>query len=269
MKTLILSDVHTHIGKVDEILRREPCERCIIVGDFFDQFYDTPETNRATAEWLKPKLYDDRFVILLGNHDFNNYSSWTNEPFWCSGYHAFKDIEINKVLNNDDWDRFKWYYVLDNTFLMTHAGLHRYHYPDCLSSELPVVKEWLDSEVKSAINHANNKEWHWIYSAGFSRGGSLQEGGTLWCDFTREFVPIRGLNQIVGHTPQIAGAKWCILDEKSKEKRAQFLFASKYMPKINDYHNKDLSINLCIDTKLSNYAVWDGTEIKIKEFGRW
>lgn len=36
--------------------------------------------------------------------------------------------------------------------------------------------------------------------AGWARGGDCPVGGLTWLDWNREFVPIPGLNQIVGHT---------------------------------------------------------------------
>jgi predicted phosphodiesterase len=261
-KILLISDIHTHIEKADHILKNEEYDKCIILGDIFDDFHDTPEINRKVAEWLKPKLYDNKFIIIVGNHEICNYHQYANERIWCSGYHALKDIEINKVLNNEDWNRFKWYYILDDKFLITHAGLHKYHYPDNQPTDFLTVSKWLDKEIKIAIKSLEHKEYHWIYTAGMSRGGPLQEGGFVWCDI-KEFIPITGLHQIFGHTPQITPPKWCIGNNKNYY---QFLFSNVYSPKIEDYDNKNMSINLCIDTKLNYYAIWNGKELKIKAY---
>jgi hypothetical protein len=40
-----------------------------------------------------------------------------------------------------------------------------------------------------------------LLNVGASRGGYDRVGGPLWLDWSREFRPVAGLNQIVGHTP--------------------------------------------------------------------
>jgi metallophosphoesterase superfamily enzyme len=44
-------------------------DRVVFLGDYFDDFRDTPESGRATAEWLRTNVRDSRFTFLHGNHD--------------------------------------------------------------------------------------------------------------------------------------------------------------------------------------------------------
>ena len=53
-----------------------------------------------------------------------------------------------------------------------------------------------------------------------------------------ELVPITGLNQLVGHTP----------DKSVRHK------------------NAPTSRNICLDTNLRNYAVFDGGKLEIKSY---
>ncbi|MEK6878866.1 MAG: metallophosphoesterase family protein, partial [Nanoarchaeota archaeon] len=70
-KTLIISDIHTHIGKADKIIKFEKADLNILVGDYFDEFYDNPQINSDAADWLNFKLKDPKFVCLMGNHDIH------------------------------------------------------------------------------------------------------------------------------------------------------------------------------------------------------
>ncbi len=77
---------------------------------------------------------------------------------------------------------------------------------------------------------------HPFFQIGFTRGGSNDVGGPLWCDYD-EFVDISGINQIFGHIPN---------------------YVVRYQ-KIKNYEY------YCIDTKLNHYAVYqiDTMEIKL------
>ena len=64
-----------------------------------------------------------------------------------------------------------------------------------------------------------------FFQVGFSRGGSNDVGGPLWCDYD-EFVDILGINQIFGHTPN----------------------------HIVRHHKTKNSEHYCIDIKLNHYC---------------
>jgi predicted phosphodiesterase len=262
MRTLLLSDIHNLTGKADYILKREYWDRVVMLGDMFDSFYDSPELNRNTAEWLKPKLWDDKFIIQVGNHSVNNYHYLAFQDIWCSGYTVFKDIEINKVLNKEDWDRFVWYYILDDKFLLTHAGLHRYFYPSYEPTTIEALDKWMDRETKTAIKHLENKQKYWPYQAGRARGGELPYGGWMWLD-TSEYLPIDGINQITGHNPQ---PNYPIIMEIESGKQYSKFEPIKPSVISPEKYNNGNSINLCIDTHLNYYAVYDDGKLEIKRY---
>ena len=83
----------------------------------------------------------------------------------------------------------------------------------------------------------NRGEHHGLLGRGVSRSGDQRIGGICWMDWD-ELVPIPGLNQLVGHTP----------DKSVRHK------------------NTTTSRNICLDTNLRNYAVFDGGKLEIKSY---
>ena len=70
MKTVIIPDIHHHISQVKLILLHEAPDKVVFLGDWFDDFFDTPEMSADTAIWLMKRM--DRHpedVFIWGNHD--------------------------------------------------------------------------------------------------------------------------------------------------------------------------------------------------------
>ena len=62
-------------------------------------------------------------------------------------------------------------------------------------------KDWLlDAEEKSLHAMRYMQKSSPLTVAGRGRGGDANVGGVFWQDWTNEFVPVEGLNQIVGHS---------------------------------------------------------------------
>jgi hypothetical protein len=205
-RTLIISDLHLRHRQADTILSWEKYDRVVWLGDQFDQYSDTVGQNMDAAYWLKEKLWDDRNVFTLGNHD-TGYRFPDNQ--WakaCSGYTSAKGLAIRKILTSEDWDRVKLYHS-EQGILFTHAGIDRYwldwsgngayHGPIGLSLE--DITAWLDRAwpiVKAAYNCGTI---HPLLEAGLDRGGYQKVGGITWLDLSN-IKPIPGIAQIVGHT---------------------------------------------------------------------
>ena len=68
MKLLIIPDLHEarNLDAVENALRREQPTRTIFLGDYFDQFGDTPDDASRTARWLKASLAETNRVHPLG-----------------------------------------------------------------------------------------------------------------------------------------------------------------------------------------------------------
>jgi hypothetical protein len=208
MKELIIPDVHLKHRRVQEILDREPADRNIFLGDWFDDFDDNPTMNADTADWLVKRMESTTSgtdVFLLGNHD-THYLFPQVPQLICSGYNSYKAAAIRKIVKEEHRDRFRThaFSLSGGNIMFSHAGLH----PDLLPS-LTV----LEDIAEQAINDLKNKKMHYFFGAGYSRGGRQRIGGINWLDWS-EFIDIDGAPQLVGHSvgrhPRQTGQSYCI-----------------------------------------------------------
>ena len=230
MTTLIIPDIHLKHATAERIISAEKADRIVFLGDYFHAFYDTVDANKSTAEWLKWSLRQPNRIHLWGNHDTTNRSSLCR----CSGHTDEKCRVINSVLSADDWAQLKWFYILDS-WLLTHAGLDAGFLPAKVKT-LKNIGKFLTNQSVVASAALESGKTHWFFVAGRSRGGYALKGGLTWCDFIMEFMPIRGVDQIVGHR-EVHEPRW---------------------------HTYPYSKNLDLDTKLQNFAIWDGDNLEIK-----
>jgi len=217
MIQLIISDLHHKIDKANKIINQVNPDQIICLGDIFDDFNDTPEMVNKTSEWFVNFIENPNNIYIFGNHCLQY--AYPDRYFRCSGYQEWKFFTINDIIKRKHWNLAKYYYVLNNTWLLTHAGLHKFNLPDNIKrfyknrqTFLTKISKYLDKEIIEGLRGKG-----WIFHAGHARGGSRKVGGITWCDFNKEFYPIKGLNQIFGHTPQIYGTvSLCHLDKNSK-----------------------------------------------------
>lgn len=249
-KNLILSDVHYRTEKADKIIAAEGADNIYFLGDFFDPKGggDSIEKAKNTALWLKNKLDKPNHYFILGNHDQPyKYNLCKYIHTSCSGFSMAKSKVINEILSANDWNKIKRFHILDD-ILLTHAGLSNYHVRKTMNLDDLIV--WLEIEIeKSEINLEKSKP-HWIFTAGKCRGGDADCGGINWCDID-EFEIIPKINQIFGHSYD-AVPRWMIKTDKGN-------FQSTRRGKGGD-------INLCLDTGLNHYAIWDGKQLEIKSY---
>jgi hypothetical protein len=218
-KTIIIPDIHHQVSVVDGVLAREEYDRVVFLGDYFDDFGDTPEKARQTATWLKRRLRDPRMIFLFGNHDLPyRYSA---PGVQCSGFSVEKLEAILEVLDRDDWSLLRLHAWIDG-LLLTHAGWNKAF----CDAEGRVTREHVDAVCAECLAELEEERMHPLVAAGWSRGGTAPVGGIVWQDW-RELKPIAGLHQVVGHTP-------------STEIR---------------FKNADSGTAACIDTRLCHFAV--------------
>lgn len=198
MKNLmIVGDIHTHYPKVDRIMNKYgKTHKFILIGDYFDQFGDTPELNESTAHWLKTKMEEHPdWVYLKGNHD-EIYDPRTS--CMCSGFSNQKKKAINEVMKIEDWDKLKYFHK-ENGWWFSHAGITKYWFLH------PVKNGITEESVQTIIDHAitsqrvgeaNNAIW----ASSFARGGNHVVGGIVWQDW-KDLELIPNFKQVVGHTP--------------------------------------------------------------------
>lgn len=197
MKLLIIPDIHTHHEKADRIIKKyENTHKFIFMGDYFDQFNDTPEMNEATAGWLKYCMdkHSD-WIFLRGNHD-EMYDPRISVK--CSGFSRQKKEAINQVLSIEDWDKLKYFHY-ENKCWFSHAGITKYWFQNPIKNTIDVdsVQKIIDDAV---IKQRSNETVNAIWSADHYRGGGSEVGGILWCDW-RNLDLIPNFKQVVGHTP--------------------------------------------------------------------
>lgn len=263
--TLILPDIHHRIELAEKIIKAVDPDQTVMIGDYFDDWNDTPEMVKNTTEWIEYSVNKPDRILCFGNHDL--MYAFANRSFQCSGYEDWKYYIIHDTLDGKKvWDKFKYYYILDNTWFISHAGLHKFNLPQSISDLyldrslfLNKISTYLDEEIIKG--HRNES---WIFRAGYSRGGNQRVGGITWCDFDREFNPIRGLNSICGHTPD-SMVRWANLSEN--DPKVKFIRDVDFSPSIKDINNPQNSFNLCLDTNTGHYATWNGKKLTVHWIG--
>ncbi len=237
MRWLIIPDIHDKIRRAYRIIEREPHDILLLLGDYFDDF-NTGVTDAAdTAHQVKKWLNEPNTICLLGNHDMAYGWGHQNRRLLCPGYDAPKWITINSIITTRDWQAFKlhaWMEDADRPWLLTHAGFHLSWLAD---TQPELYRAGIDKLCADAWASLVRGEQHFLLGRGASRSGDQGIGGLNWMDWS-EFIPIPGINQLVGHTP-------------AKPVR---------------YMETSSSRNVCLDTHLHHYAVFQDGRLDVK---RW
>ncbi len=272
--TLIIPDLHHRWEQAEKIISSVGADDILFLGDYFDDFNDTPDMVRATAEWLQDSVTKPNRIHLFGNHD--QHYAFPYRPFQCSGYEQWKYFIIQDMLDSKVWDKLKWYHFLDEVWLLTHAGLHNLNVPDEVTKErkdrpkfINELSQYLDAEIHKGFNYGASGAGSWVFNAGCARWGSQRVGGITWCDFNQEFFPVRGINQIMGHTPQMQGARWCIWEKDPKKSGGRVAYRPHdlFTPLPQSYHNTDESFNICLDVHgNTHFGIWNGKKLQIGNY---
>lgn len=196
MNIIVIPDVHTKFEKAERIVQKYKKDyKFVFIGDYFDQFNDTPEDNECTAKWLKDNLDDPNRVYLFGNHDLP-YIPWA--AFACSGFSLKKKEVINNVLTIEDWNKLKFFHFENRTYF-SHAGLTEHWFINPITNTLTpesvqkVIEESLEKLKAGDLDNA-------IWASDKFRGGKAKKGGILWNDW-RNADLIENVHQVFGHTP--------------------------------------------------------------------
>ena len=201
MSFLIIPDIHNKVDLVEKILDMEKGlhEKIIFLGDYFDNFFDTPKDAAKTAEWLKKSLTHKNRVHLIGNHDMS-YAYPDNAQLFCPGFTPAKCEAVNKIMSFEDWDKIDWFHaetVKDKDVLFSHAGFTPNLYSDYAGDLwIPRIRDI----VKNTKVDAKSGIYSKYLAAGHSRNGREVYGSFLWEDFW-EADSANEIYQIVGHTP--------------------------------------------------------------------
>jgi hypothetical protein len=267
-KILILPDVHNRWEKAEKVIKFVKPDQTILIGDYFDDFNDDPQIITEVAEWFRHSVNQKNRIHICGNHDLH-YWFKDNKFLRCSGYQQFKSIAINDFVTRQDWEKLIFYYILDDQWLLSHAGVHpswidRMNFQAATISELSLnmVNSRLKRASPEAVKSFYRNKMHWFGIPGFSRDrSSPYYGGITWLDWNKEFHPIRGIHQLVGHTPSYTPTWKIVEDGGTSIKDAPIEGV------VNPVLTDKSSYNVCIDSQPGSqfYAIYENKQLIIKK----
>lgn len=184
MKILVCGDIHCKPDILLAALNARAWDLFVFLGDACDNFGATQSNNIMMIDLLieTKKQYGDKFIWLLGNHDWGYYDDTVN----MTGHIKAGSANVHHLLkeNIDLWDLF---YAKDN-YIFSHAGISADF--ATLTSDIPY------KQLKETIG-ANNP----MNEVGYACGGESRTPSLLWAR-PEEVKPLPLKNiQIVGHTP--------------------------------------------------------------------
>jgi predicted phosphodiesterase len=265
MRTLVIADIHLNTVRAQKVISSVPHDKLVLTGDYFDAYGSTAQETRDTAIWLKENiLHNPKAVALMGNHD-TSYIFNTNRNFRCSGYREEYNQIVNSILNEEDKAKFGVYHI-DQGYVFSHAGLTnelwREYSAKFTEQSATETKIYFFDRVmkvisKEAVDAARSNNDTVLFAAGWDRGGIYRHGGMNWVDWG-SFSPIKGINQIVGHSihrvPQVLVQKvggGYVKQDVTEHYDLQGKIGS--LDKSLD--PRYLSVSYDIDTHLNHYAV--------------
>lgn len=216
MKTLIVPDIHEKISTLNRlIVQAGRVDKTVFLGDWFDDWHSSPTSVLETIACLGCRMEEHpEDIFLWGNHDLP-YAYRNLDELKCSGHFEWK----YQYLGGLCWrGRFILRHEV-NGWLLSHAGFHEGN----LEVDYPAIQDCLDRGKVPAV-----------LLAGRARGGSNRLGGCTWMDWDREFRPVAGVKQIVGHT---------------------------------QHHEPRYSIasDVCLDTGLKHYGIVEDGKLSVHE----
>jgi hypothetical protein len=226
LKLLIIPDIHNHFEPAEALIRLFPDRQVVFLGDYFDSFNDTPSMAAKTAEWLSYSIKEGR-VHLMGNHDLPY--RWRYQT--CPGYHARKDREVKRFMNEALWNETRLVLIYSTgdsldarPLVLSHAGLtlaNLYGADDCrdvarggrlefLRDRLPQEHlEEIRTQATKCQRAAKEVRHHFWLNQG-TRVGDRNVGGPFWIDRHELRSPLPGIDQIVGHTHVTKPQRHCM-----------------------------------------------------------
>jgi hypothetical protein len=268
MRTLVIADIHHRITQAQALIDRVPHDKCILLGDYFDQFHDGPKEAEHTALWLRDKvLTNPKIVPLTGNHD--QYYAYPKAYTYLqgSGYSPEKYDATRAILHDEHWQKFQYYHIHDG-FVFSHAGLSVHLWKQMLWNFAeedvpnPVTIEFFDKLLGEFV--AKNRHQASVlhpaplFAPGWDRGGLERYGGITWGDFG-SFAPIKGINQIFGHTPR----KVPTILTQNQHGTLSTYGAAEYARREETINKNATSLNLDLDTHNSHYLVIEDGKLDI------
>lgn len=183
--TYIVGDIHGRFDVVEELISWDT--PTIFIGDIVDSYTVDVDTQVKTLNLVlnAVEAYPNKYRCIMGNHEL----SYLDSKMMCSGHNyamaahmQFLKSRVQTLMQD---------YLWCNGFLVTHAGL----------SAASVHQQYLDRGVDGIKAFLQSEDFNKIkYNVGSARGGFTRKPGIFWCDWWQEFIPIDGVNQVVGHS---------------------------------------------------------------------
>ena len=254
-RLLVLGDIHHAWRRAEEILSalRSRYDQAILLGDYFDDFGDTPEMAAATARWLARSLGRPERIHLLGNHDLP-YFFPENPHLLCPGFTIEKWFAIRSELGAAPPQRFQLAHAACG-WLFSHAGFAK----EFAEGETPESLAARANALLRRLDRDRHEPW---LAPGFIRGGSQTTGGLTWLDRNGEFEPVPGFHQVVGHTPGMC-VRGRHLDPRGATVRTEIRKAAVIREVPDSRKGSWQSLNWCLDTRLVHVALIEAGRFEI------
>jgi predicted phosphodiesterase len=209
MKTLIIPDVHNRVKWIEPFLKMYKdvygYDEVVFLGDYFDAFNDGPGNAARTATWLHESLTQPDRIHCMGNHDMP-YMFPHKMFLRCPGWTEEKNKAVSDIMTQEDWRKLVPCHETQG-WLLSHAGAAEwvFSHPIFGITTANVIKKCNDDLEK--IRLGSNEEYS--FGSGWRMANIRQiVGGITWLDWNNEFLPVPGINQIVGHTHG-NNPRWC------------------------------------------------------------
>lgn len=201
--TVFIGDIHGNIKVLDAILKQFPDSYYVFTGDLFDSFDESLGNQMKCLDVVLNLCRQEKAKWLMGNHDayyiipekcvrgtgYNGVLATLLDPF---------NEELREVTNLVVYEE-------KQKLLITHAGVTKpyaknlLHIMSSYDNENHPIK--LMEIVKALEVEVKRDKSRFFHNLGIRSSGIHKVPGPQWCDYS-EFVPINGIIQIFGHTPQ-------------------------------------------------------------------
>jgi hypothetical protein len=206
-------------------------DKIIFVGDYVDSYdIDNIRIKDNLLEIIEfKKLLPDKVVLLIGNHDVQ----YIVPKQICSGFRPEIAIDLEQIYSEND-RLFKLAHqeigAAGDKWLWTHAGVTSgwfEHLERVLKDPknrfrmfIDEFYKWAEEEneprtIAEILNFAWDMKFASLFNVDSYSGGTSEWAGPVWVRpplFT--YWPLKGYNQVVGHTPQ--RKLWIVDDDPDK-----------------------------------------------------
>ncbi len=247
-RILVVGDIHHEWERAEALLQnlRSRYDQAVLLGDYFDDEGDSAAMAAATARWLARSLARPERIHLLGNHDLS-YIFPTNAHLWTPDFSGEKCLAIEEELKAAPIKQLRLAWAAGG-WLFSHAGFNGRIAAGATAAALARRANALLPKL------AEDRYEPWV-APGRARGGLEKIGGITWLDWEREFAPIAGLNQVVGHTPTPAAILGRHLRADGKDVTVIVPAKGRQTRLGLDPAEGWSSVNWCLDTGLDLVAI--------------